>query len=194
VIWTLLLAAGSASRMRGGDKLLEPVGDVPLLRRQAEAALALGPCLCTLSPAHPLRREALAGLDLQMRDVVDAAEGMGASIRAGVAALPPEASAVLVLPADMPEIGAPELRALRAAFERAPDHVIRGATEDGRPGHPVLFPRRLFADLRALSGDRGGKAILSRESATLVPLPREAALTDLDTPEAWAAWRAAQTR
>ena len=50
----LLLAAGSSSRMRGGDKLLEPVAGRPLLTRIAEAALATGlPVHVALPPDRP---------------------------------------------------------------------------------------------------------------------------------------------
>jgi CTP:molybdopterin cytidylyltransferase MocA len=52
----------------------------------------------------------------------------------------------------------------------------------------VIFPARLRHDLLALSGDAGGREILKREEVVLVPLPGRRALTDLDTPEDFAAW------
>jgi CTP:molybdopterin cytidylyltransferase MocA len=52
----------------------------------------------------------------------------------------------------------------------------------------VIFPARLRDDLLALSGDAGGREILKREEVVLVPLPGRRALTDLDTPEDFAAW------
>jgi CTP:molybdopterin cytidylyltransferase MocA len=189
MLWTLLLAAGASSRMRGGDKLLEQVAGQPLLRRQAEAAMSVGPVMVALPPERPERRAALAGLNLQVATVANASEGMGASIRAGVAALPAEATAVMILPGDMPDLDAAALRTMKSAQQAAPDHIWRGASADGTPGHPVIFPRRTFVDLAALEGDTGARSVLRSEAPRLVRLSGEAALTDLDTPEAWAAWR-----
>ncbi|OZB13387.1 MAG: hypothetical protein B7X55_13005, partial [Rhodobacterales bacterium 34-62-10] len=98
----LILAAGASSRMRGGDKLLEEVAGQPLLRVMLERALAVaqGPVVCTLpGPDHP-RSSCLAGLSVTSVFVLDAAEGMVASIRGGVTALPQGWGAVMILPAD----------------------------------------------------------------------------------------------
>ena len=72
--------------------------------------------------------------------------------------------------------------------------IWRGAAEDGTPGHPVLFDGALRDDFADLSGDSGGRAIIDRykDRTHLVPLPGRRALTDLDTPEDWEAWRSAR--
>ncbi len=189
----LLLAAGASTRMRGGDKLLEEIDGEPVLRRQAKAALAAdGPVFVALPPDRPTRQTALQGINVTRLTVPDATEGMGASIRAGVAALPKDGTGVMILPADMPEITADDIQALATAHARQPDAVLRGASEDGVPGHPVVFPARLFDRLRMLTGDAGARAVLQDEAVRLIPLPARHALTDLDTPEDWAAWRAAR--
>jgi len=158
--------------MGGADKLLENVDGMPLLRRQAVAGLdAALSVVVTLPPERPARHAALDGLSLRLIVVDDAAEGMGASIRAGMTGIAPPTTGVIVLPADMPEIGAPELRAVMDAHAKAPRAVIRGATADGRAGHPVLFPARLFGRLRRLAGDTGAKPALSGETPRLVSLP-----------------------
>lgn len=185
----LLCAAGSSQRMRGGDKLLEPVAGMSLLRRQALAAVAQEVrVLVTLAPGQVLRAEALTGLAVDLLAVPEAAEGMAASLRAGAEAA--EGAALLVMLADMPEIGAEDLAAVIAAHHAAPGAVIRAAGADGTPGHPVVVPARLLAGLAALRGDRGARDLLRGEAPVLVPLPGRRALTDLDTPEDWAAWRA----
>ena len=75
-------AAGASTRMKGRDKLLEPVNGKPLLRRQAEAAVATGcPVMVALPPGGGARRDALDGLTLTQIEVSDAAEGMGATLR-----------------------------------------------------------------------------------------------------------------
>lgn len=187
----LVLAAGASRRMRGADKLLEPVEGVPLIARTVGTALETGlPVIVALRPDRPARHEALAGLAAQHVSVPDAAEGMGASLRRAAAAAP-EGAALAVVLADMPEITAADLTALVTAFETAGgDTVVRAASEDGRPGQPVIFPARLRPALLALGGDTGGRDILKAEAAVLVPLPGRRALVDLDTPEDFAAWRA----
>lgn len=192
----LLLAAGASARMRGRDKLLEVVEGQPLLRRQAEAACATGArVFVTLPPGAAARRAALEGLTVEIVEVADADTGMAASFRAGIAALPETCRAVLVVLADMPELGAEDLRRFFNAFRSDPDEpILRGATRDGRPGHPVLFPRRCFGELAALRGDQGAKPVLlaHKDEVRLLSLPGRRALTDLDTPEAWEQWRNAQ--
>ena len=186
----LLLAAGSSSRMRGGDKLLEDVGGEPMLARSARAASDTGlEVIALLRPDRPEREQALAGSAVRRVMVPDAGDGMSASLRAGVAASPPDAP-VAVLLADMPEIGAADILRLVAAFEAAGGtRIVRAATADGRPGQPVIFPARLRDALLDLSGDTGGRDILRQEDPLLVSLPDNRAVTDLDTPEDFAAWR-----
>jgi CTP:molybdopterin cytidylyltransferase MocA len=176
--------------MRGGDKLLEDVGGEPMLARSARAAADTGlEVIALLRPDRPERDRALAGIPVRRIMVPDAGDGMAASLRAGVAATPQEA-AVAVLLADMPEIGTADILRLVAAFEASGgNRVVRAATGDGRPGQPVIFPARLRHALLALSGDTGGRDILRQEDPLLVPLPDNRAVTDLDTPEDFAAWR-----
>jgi molybdenum cofactor cytidylyltransferase len=193
----LVLAAGASRRMAGRDKLLEPVGGRPVLRVAAEAARASRAEIVAvvLPPGAAERRAALAGLDIELVEAPDWAEGMAASLRAGLAAVAARADAVVVLLADMPEVGAAEIDRLIAAFDPGEGReVARATAADGTPGHPVLFGRRFFESLAALTGDRGAREVLqdAAEFVVEVPTPGRAALTDLDTPEAWEAWRAAK--
>lgn len=185
----LIPAAGASHRMRGGDKLVELVDGVPMLRRQAQIARAV--CvqvIVTLRAEDEARRQALAGVDVTVLTVADAAEGMAASIRAGAKAA---TGAVMILPADMPELNMGDLRMMIEAFDQAPQAILRGASRDDGPGHPVIFPADLRGALQDLRGDEGGRRILVQHAARikLIALPDHHALTDLDTPEAWAAWR-----
>ncbi|NGM46657.1 nucleotidyltransferase family protein [Rhodobacter sp. SGA-6-6] len=191
----LILAAGASARMGGRDKLLEPVAGRPLLRLMAERALATGaPVLVVLPPDRPARAAALAGLALRSIIAEDAAEGMAASLRAGIAALPPDAPGAMILPADMPGITAEDMARMLDRWAGAPDTILRGADEQGREGHPVLFPADLFPALMALTGDRGARSVLAANRARLrtIALPGDHALLDIDTPEDWAAFRAGE--
>lgn len=198
----LLLAGGASSRMGPGrDKLLQEVAGRPLLRLMAERAqeaAGVREVLAVLRPDRPARRAALEGLALRPLIAPQALDGMGGSIAAGVGALSPGWRAVVILPADMPEIDSADIARLIAAHETlaagAPDAVLRGAGPGGVPGHPVLFGAGWAARLRALSGEEGARALVARAGPALrlVPLPARHALTDLDTPEEWRKWNAAQ--
>ncbi|QYZ71606.1 nucleotidyltransferase family protein [Neotabrizicola shimadae] len=190
----LILAAGASSRMGGRDKLLEDVAGEPLLVRVAKTALATGhPVSIALATDRPQREVALAGLDLHRVPVPLAREGMSESLKAGFAALP-GGGPVLTMLADLPDLQTDDLRAVLATAAKAPDMILRGAAQDGRPGHPVLLPGWLRPEIEALSGDEGARALIQRHGdlVRLVPLPANRALTDLDTPEDWEAWRATQ--
>lgn len=189
-----ILAAGSSRRMRGADKLLETVGGLPLLAHLAGVAHETGlPVVVALPPKNhaPARHAALADSGARLIEVPDHAQGMAASLRKMAQSAPAQASAMLVMLGDMPEIDAADLRHVIAAANKAPGSVIRASTADGRAGHPVIFPARLWPDLVRLQGDQGARDMLKSEAVQLCPLPGQHALTDLDTPEAWAAWRAA---
>lgn len=187
-------AAGSSSRMRGADKLLEPVSGQPLLRRVAERARAVSASvIVTLPGLTSPRADALRDLDLLLLAVPDAAEGMAASLRAAAGRVPSGAEGVMILPADMPDLTQDDLSTVIAAFGASEGTGIVQATgADGRPGHPVLFPADLVSGFSQLTGDSGARAILGANAHRVVrvALPDEHALIDLDTPEAWAAWRA----
>ena len=186
----LILAAGASRRMRGADKLLEEVDGEPLLARQVRIALATGRPVSVALPAGPHPRRALAA-GAQVIEVPDAALGMGHSLAAGVRALQ-DAPAILLLLADLPEIETADLLAMLSA-PRAPGEVLRGATENGQAGHPILIPPSVYCDLMALSGDDGGRAVMSSHPVRHIRLSGNRALLDLDTPESWTKWRAERT-
>lgn len=173
--------------MRGRDKLAETIDGKPLLRLMAERALAAGaPVIAVLRPGMG-RAALLDGLAL----TITSAEGeMSDSLRAGLAAAG-QAPGALILPADMPLITEAALRAALDLGRAHPGRVIRACDVQGRWGHPVLLPRRIWPALDALSGDQGARPLLAQEEALPLPLPGDMAQCDLDTPEDWAAWRAA---
>jgi CTP:molybdopterin cytidylyltransferase MocA len=191
----LILAAGASSRMRGADKLLQPVAGQPMLRHIAEVALGTG---CPVTVALPLdqtaREAALAGLALQKLPVPDAAKGMSRALVRGIAALAgagPD-DGLMVLPADMPGFTTAALAGMIEEFAADRQSILRGGTTDGQPGHPVIFPRAFWPELSRVTGDEGGRAVLQAHEGRVrvIPLPGRMAILDLDTPEDWAAWRA----
>lgn len=187
----LVPAAGASRRMGGADKLLQDVDGQCLLRHVAETALASGEAVTvTLPPGHTARRAALDGLALDIIEVEDAAEGLSASFRAYLA-LNGARDPVMVLAADLPDLQVADLIAVRDAFLAAGGrHACRGASESGQPGHPVILPPAIVGRFDELAGDRGARRLLAGAEVALVRLPGDRAITDLDTPEDWAAWRA----
>ncbi|WP_424986858.1 nucleotidyltransferase family protein [Microbulbifer sp. S227A] len=193
----LLLAAGKSSRMRGADKLLQVVEGKPLIRRQADIACAIthGPVIVALPPQPHPRYDALHGARVVPLPVADASEGMNASLRSGFAALPATAKAAMLLLCDLPELTADDLARVAVAHDPDSDTLIwRGTTQDGQPGHPIVFSARLFDRFKSLTGDGGGHEVVKAAGQRVahVPLPGYRARLDLDTPEDWANWRAAR--
>ncbi|MEM9762622.1 MAG: molybdopterin-binding/glycosyltransferase family 2 protein [Pseudomonadota bacterium] len=194
----LLLAAGASRRMGGRDKLLEDAGGEAMIARAAKALAASGAdeVIAVLRPGAGSRHAALAGLGIRTVENARAEDGMGTSIAAGLAAIDPAADGVLIALADMPELEPEDHARLIAAFDPAEGReIVRAAAADGTPGNPVLIGRRFFEPLRLLAADEGARAILSEnaEFVTMVRLEGRRALVDLDTPEAWAAWRQGRT-
>lgn len=95
---------------------------------------------------------------------------------------------MVVLP-DMPDITTSDLLFFGETAMFLPDCAHRAATHQGVPGHPVWLPHRMLAAALSLHGDQGARALLAKEDVGLIRLRGERAITDLDTPEAWAAWR-----
>ncbi len=193
----IVLAAGRSSRMRGVDKLMQRVDNVPLIRRQADLARSVtrGPVIVALPPAPHPRYGALAGCDLRCLAVPQADEGMNASLRTAVAALPDNAGAAMILLADLPALTANDLCCVLQSVDLNSRTLIwRGTTSVGEPGHPVVFAASLFPRLRQLTGDGGARELVQSVGyrVALIALPDNHARLDLDTPRDWADWRAAQ--
>lgn len=89
----------------------------------------------------------------------DWAEGLSASLRAGIAALPDSSRGVVVFLGDMPLVQPRSAARLIDALEggAAGAEFLR----DGAPAHPVAYARTLFGDLAAMTGDAGGRRILA---------------------------------
>ncbi|WP_410671016.1 NTP transferase domain-containing protein [Amycolatopsis sp. cmx-4-68] len=153
----LLLAAGAGRRF-GGPKALAELDGRPLVLRALDALTAAG--------CHPVRvvlgaaAEQVAALLPDPGQAVraeDWATGMGASLKAGLAALAgePHAVAALVHLVDLPWVGADVLA--RVARDATGETVARAAY-DGVPGHPVLLGRRWWAEVaETAQGDRGAR-------------------------------------
>ena len=181
----LVLAAGRSARMGGANKLFAEVDGVPLLLRAVNAALASAAASVTVVLGHEAEKaEALlAGRRVNLVRNPDYAQGMSTSLAAGIAALPAEAEAAVVLLADMPGVNAAHVDRLIAAFDpRQPSIVV--PMHAGRRGNPILWPRAFFDAMQAVSGDQGARGLLAQHAARIATVEMDDAIhADVDTPD-----------
>jgi molybdenum cofactor cytidylyltransferase len=191
----LILAAGRSTRMGGPNKLLEEVNGRPLVRHVAEHVLASRAKPVIVVTGHQKERveRALAGLPVTFVHNPDFAEGLSTSLKTGIAAVPPDADGAIVCLGDMPQVTAKLIDRLIAAFDPERGALVVIPTIVGKRGNPVLWSRRFFPDLAAVEGDVGARHLIGNyaEAVAEVPLDDAGALTDVDTPEALIALRAA---
>ena len=192
-IAAVVLGAGRSSRMGGPNKLLAEIGGRPLVRIVVEQALASRARPVIVVTGHQRERveAALAGLPVKFVHNPNFAEGLGTSLKAGIAALPAEVEGAIVCLGDMPQVDARLIDQLIGALDPDKGALVVVPTIDGKRGNPVVWSRRFFADLMAVEGDVGARYLIGRypEAVVEVPLSGTAALTDVDTPEALAAVR-----
>ena len=187
----VVMAAGLSRRM-GRNKLLAELGGKPLLRHAVEAALAskLDPVIVVTGNDAPGIRQALDGLNVMFAHNSNFAEGLSTSLQTGIAALPGDCDGALVLLGDMPGISPALIDRTIAAFDPAGNNAICVAARNGKRGHPVLWGRQFFAEIESLSGDTGAQALMTRHAAQVGEIETldDAPFTDIDTPEALAAY------
>ncbi|WP_309606666.1 nucleotidyltransferase family protein [Phenylobacterium sp.] len=182
----VVLAAGSGSRF-GGGKLTTAWGPGVLLEGALAAAFAAPVRSVTVVIGAEAEAVSAAARAFDPRALIvhaaDHAQGMGASLRAGIASLPQDAAGVFVFLGDMPRapyaVLRPMAEAVRAgALAAAP--VFRG-----RRGNPVLLSRALFPRLLALTGDAGARGVLQDlgDGLALIDSPDDGVLYDVDVPE-----------
>jgi molybdenum cofactor cytidylyltransferase len=193
-IAAVVLGAGKSSRMGGPNKLLAEIGGRPLLRIVVEQALKSQARPVIVVTGHQRERveAVLAGLAVKFVHNPNFAEGLGTSLKAGIAALPAEVDGAIVCLGDMPQVDAALIDRLIGALDPDKGALVVVPTTDGKRGNPVVWSRRFFADLTAVEGDVGARYLIGRypEAVAEVPLTGTAALTDVDTPEALQAVRA----
>ena len=175
----LLLAAGEGRRF-GGPKALarDDDGTSWLLR----AVQALRPCaeIVVVLGAEAERAAALLPMSVARIRADDWAEGMGASLRAGLTALAPtDHDTALVSLVDLPDVDAAVVARVVAASHGRGD--LARAAYDGDPGHPVLLGRDHWAGVVAsATGDRGARDYLAANDVDLVECGDLATGVDVD--------------
>jgi molybdenum cofactor cytidylyltransferase len=177
----VVLAAGAATRYGQPKQLLAWRGE-PLVRHAARAGLAAGldPLVVVCGAYADSVRAALADLPVVVVDNARWQEGQSTSVAAGVQAVGENAGSVVFFLADQPLVSSRLVQALveQHTLSLAP---IVAPLVDGQRGNPVLFDRRLFAELANLSGDAGGRSLFSRYPPAWLRWHEASVLLDIDT-------------
>ncbi|MCU0348867.1 MAG: nucleotidyltransferase family protein [Saprospiraceae bacterium] len=182
-IAALILAAGASTRL-GQPKQLVQLAGKTLLERACETALSIdNQAVVVVLGAHcEAIKPAIEHLPVKTHVNENWQAGMGSTIAFGMAQLPPDADAVLLLLCDQPFVTYDLLENLVGKWRENPSHVIASAY-GGSFGPPAVFGKRYFAELAALNGQQGAKKLMERhrEQRLLVDFPEGE--MDVDTEE-----------
>jgi molybdenum cofactor cytidylyltransferase len=184
----ILLAAGAGTRFGGGK--LRAIWRGRTLMEHALAAAAQSPIrsVTVVTGADPGVADLVedyarrTGARVQVVHCADHAEGMGASLRRGVSALPSDCEAFAVFLGDMP--AAPGDIVARLIERLDPEALAAAPCFQGRRGHPVLFRAALAPRLAEAAGDSGARAVLRGldDRLVLVETGDPGVLFDVDLP------------
>jgi len=182
-IGAVILAAGMSSRMGEAKQLLR-LGENTLLgqvlenvrsSRVQEIVLVLG------HEAEKIKGQ-ISTVNLSVVFNESFQQGMGTSLRAGLAALSPGVDAAFIVLADQPFIRPETLGLLMDQYMRSNAQIVV-PTYKGFRGNPVLLDRSVFSEVMALTGDIGCRAIFGNHMEGIVKQPVEdiGILLDLDS-------------
>jgi molybdenum cofactor cytidylyltransferase len=187
-IGAVVLAAGASRRMGATNKLMVEVEGTPMVARVVDALACsrIGRIVVVTGHEPERIRETLGEHDVELVHNPRYADGIASSIRAGIIALGDDVDGALIALADMPWVGPEVLDRLIDAFTTDDELSIFVPMFGRKRGNPVLWSSVHFPELRALSGDVGGKALFHRHSAAIcyVDVENAGINIDVDTPEA----------
>ena len=172
----------------GRPKALLPIGDdETFLDRITRTLVDAGlddVVVVVGADARAIRAAAAPRAGVRIVDNPDHERGQLTSLVAGLAAIGGNAEAALVTLIDVPLVSTLTVRALLMEWRRRPAPIVRPVSH-GRHGHPVIFDRTLFAELRAADPRQGAKVVVRAHAAAIVEVPveDEGAFTDIDTLE-----------
>jgi CTP:molybdopterin cytidylyltransferase MocA len=180
----IVLAAGASRRM-GEPKALLEVDGQPFLERAIRLLRQAG-CRYVLAVVAPdddwiVRIADTSGAAVVINDKADSEQID--SLRLGIANLPDDYDAVVVLPVDFPRVQQKTVDALFAEYARQPSAVLN-PTYHGKPGHPVIFSSDVVAELLRPDLPHGARSVIEQHTAEARTLEVDdpGVLIDIDTP------------
>ena len=181
----VVLAAGQSSRMAPRHKLLvQDTTGRAMVARVVDGVLAsrARPVLVVTGHRADEVRAALAGRPVSFVTAPDFADGLSASLRAGLGAVPASTAAALVVLGDMPLVTAATIDRLIESYDPDEGRTIVAPSHDGELGNPVLWDRRHFPAMMALTGDRGARSLLRQHAEAVAEIVvDDTVLRDFDT-------------
>ncbi len=184
----LVLAAGRSTRFGPENKLLADMGGEPVVRRTVKAVLGSGVTSVIVVTGHMAEevRTALDGLAVSFVASPSYRDGLSASLKAGLAALPRGLDGVLVALGDMPGVVSADIDRLVSGLAPKEGRSIVVPTHGGKRGNPVLFAAHLVSELAEVEGDAGAKHVIGRhgDEVAEVDIGSPRIFADVDTPEA----------
>ena len=185
----IVLAAGKSSRMGRTKTLLTLGGGETFLSRIVRTLTEGGieEIVVVIGADAPVIRASIEKSVMPVRvvDNPEYEEGQLSSLLKGIQAIDrPGVRAALVTLIDVPLVAAATVRTLLQEYRSGSALIVRPASR-GRHGHPVIFDRALFDELRQANLTEGAKQVVRAHSGDLlnVEITDEGAYTDIDTPE-----------
>ncbi len=188
-IAALVLGAGRSRRMAPHNKLLiaDRTGK-PMIARVVDNVLSskARPILIVTGHQADEIEHALGGRPVRYVHAADYADGLSASLKAGIAAVPPEAAAAIVCLGDMPLVTGRMIDRLLDAYDPDEGRTIVLPTFRGKQGNPMLWDRRYFPEILQVTGDSGARFLLGKhlEQVAEVEMADDAVVRDFDTADA----------
>jgi molybdenum cofactor cytidylyltransferase len=163
----LVLAAGQSTRFSGpsAHKLLASLGAAPVVRWSVQNALAaaVGDVVVVSGAEAAAVEAAISDLAIRAVRATDFADGMSASLRAGVNAVRGTVDALIVALADQPTVRPDAFRRVVAEWIATGAAIVTPRyRESTAPAHPTLFSSSVFDELLELQGDTGARSVISR--------------------------------
>lgn len=184
-----ILAAGRSSRMGRPKALLTLAPHETFLSRAVRTLREGGADEVLLVVGHDAARLRAAverdRLPVRIVENPRYGEGQLSSLLTAIELVDhPGVAGLLVTLVDVPLVSAETVRAVIDTYRRSGAPIVRPA-RDGRHGHPVLFDRSVFGDLRRADPAQGAKAVLRARRGEIldVPVTDEGAFVDIDTPD-----------
>jgi len=183
-IEAIVLAAGQSTRMGAVDKLLLPIGGVPMVRRCVAVFASLAsPVTVVVNDRKGAAARSLAGLDVNLAENPVADADQQGSARIGLAAAELAGRGLLIGLADQPLLVAADVVALIAAFDAAGGDAICIPRFAGQRGNPLLWPASLARAVRDAGASPRGFIDANPARIRWFDAANDHYTRDVDTPE-----------